>query len=125
MASRHRRCQAARLPTKGRRTMNNLALDFSRTKRLSARSCLGKGIALQFERKWPANFKAYESACKRGEGVPSKMFVFDYGGLVEPKFIINFPTKRHWWQPSRLADIGAGLIVPDVTLKSSQFRPPL
>jgi O-acetyl-ADP-ribose deacetylase (regulator of RNase III) len=71
---------------------------------------MGKGIALQFKRKWPANFKAYEAACKRGQVVPGKMFVFDNGGLVEPKFIINFPTKRQWRHPSRLADIDAGLV---------------
>ena len=70
----------------------------------------GKGIALQFKRKWPANVKAYEAACKRKEVVPGKMFVFDNGGLVEPKFIINFPTKRHWRQPSRMEDIDAGLV---------------
>ena len=71
---------------------------------------MGKGIALQFKRKWPANTKAYEAACKQGEVVPGRMFVFDNGGLVEPKFIINFPTKRHWRQPSRMADIEAGLV---------------
>jgi O-acetyl-ADP-ribose deacetylase (regulator of RNase III) len=70
---------------------------------------MGKGIALQFKRKWPANAKAYEAACKGGEVVPGRMFVFDNGGLVEPKFIINFPTKRHWRQPSRIVDIEAGL----------------
>jgi O-acetyl-ADP-ribose deacetylase (regulator of RNase III) len=37
------------------------------------------------------------------------MFVFDNGGLVEPKYIINFPTKRHWRQPSRMSDIECGL----------------
>jgi O-acetyl-ADP-ribose deacetylase (regulator of RNase III) len=71
---------------------------------------MGRGIALQFKRKWPANAKAYEAACKRNEVVPGKMFVFDNGGLVEPKFIINFPTKRHWRQPSRMGDIDAGLV---------------
>src|SRR5262245_65870962 len=70
---------------------------------------MGKGIALQFKRKWPANAKAYEVACKHHEVVPGKMFVFDNGGLVEPKFIINFPTKRHWRQPSRISDIEDGL----------------
>jgi hypothetical protein len=49
-------------------------------------------------------------ACEREEVVPGKMFVFDNGGFVEPKFIINFPTKRHWRQPSRLSDIDAGLV---------------
>lgn len=71
---------------------------------------MGKGIALQFKRKWPANAKAYEAACKHGEVKPGKMFVVDNGGLVEPKFIINFPTKRHWRQPSRLSDIEFGLV---------------
>src|SRR5712691_4926639 len=71
---------------------------------------MGKGIALQFRRKWPANAKAYEAACKRNEVVPGEMFVFDNGGLVEPKVIINFPTKRHWRQPSRMSDIDAGLV---------------
>ena len=71
---------------------------------------MGKGIALQFKRKWPANAKAYEAACARGEVVPGKMFVFDNGGLVAPKFIINFPTKRHWRQPSRMSDIDTGLV---------------
>ena len=71
---------------------------------------MGKGIALQFKRKWPANAKAYEAACKHGEVKPGKMFVFDNGGLVDPKFIINFPTKRHWRQPSRLSDIEFGLV---------------
>lgn len=70
---------------------------------------MGKGIALQFKRKWPANFKAYEAACRRHEVVPCKMFVFDNGQLAEPKFIINFPTKRHWRQPSKLSDIECGL----------------
>lgn len=71
---------------------------------------MGKGIALQFRRKWPANYKAYEAACKRKEVVPCKMFVFDNGRLVEPKYIINFPTKRHWRQPSRMSDIECGLV---------------
>lgn len=71
---------------------------------------MGKGIALQFKRKWPENTRAYEAACKRGEVTPGKMFIFDNGGLAEPKFIINFPTKRHWRQPSRMVDIEAGLV---------------
>jgi len=55
---------------------------------------IGKGLALQFKRKWPANAKAYEAACEREEVVPGKMFVFDNGGLVEPKFIIHGWSER-------------------------------
>jgi O-acetyl-ADP-ribose deacetylase (regulator of RNase III) len=69
----------------------------------------GKGIALQFRQAFPANFKAYAAACKRREVQPGRMFVFDTGQMSSPRFIINFPTKRHWRGKSRLADIRAGL----------------
>lgn len=90
---------------------------------------MGKGIALQFKRKWPANSKAYEAACKLKQVVPGKMFVFDNGGLVQPKYIINFPTKRHWRQPSRMADVEAGLADLIAQIKALGIRsiaiPPL
>ena len=38
---------------------------------------MGKGIALQFKYAFPANFKAYSKACKRGDVTLGKMFVFD------------------------------------------------
>jgi O-acetyl-ADP-ribose deacetylase (regulator of RNase III) len=57
---------------------------------------MGRGIALQFKRAYPANFKAYAAACRRGEVRPGRMFVFDTGELTNPRYIINFPTKVHW-----------------------------
>ena len=56
---------------------------------------MGRGIALQFKNAWPENFKAYEIACKREEVQPGRMFVFDTQQLTSPRYIINFPTKRH------------------------------
>jgi O-acetyl-ADP-ribose deacetylase (regulator of RNase III) len=70
---------------------------------------MGKGIALQFKQKWPENYKAYAKACERGEIKPGKMFIYDAGGLLQPRYIINFPTKRHWRENSRIEDIEAGL----------------
>lgn len=70
---------------------------------------MGRGIALQFKKAFPDNFEAYAAACKRGEVVPGRMLVFETGRLVPPRFIINFPTKRHWRGKSRLADIETGL----------------
>jgi O-acetyl-ADP-ribose deacetylase (regulator of RNase III) len=70
---------------------------------------MGRGIALQFKEKFPANFKAYEAACERGELQPGRMFVFPTAWVTGPKFIINFPTKRHWRGKSRIEDIEAGL----------------
>ncbi|MCS6930718.1 MAG: macro domain-containing protein [Acetobacteraceae bacterium] len=70
---------------------------------------MGRGIALQFRHAFPDNFKAYEAACARGEVQPGRMFVFERQALDAPRWIINFPTKRHWRGRSRMADIEAGL----------------
>ncbi|MCW5219692.1 Appr-1-p processing protein [Verminephrobacter aporrectodeae subsp. tuberculatae] len=70
---------------------------------------MGRGIALQFKNGYPENFKAYEAACKHEAVQPGRMFVFDTGQLTLPRFIINFPTKRHWRGKSRMEDIEAGL----------------
>ena len=70
---------------------------------------MGKGIALQFKQAWPENFEAYALACHAGEMHPGRMLVFETGRMVNPKFIINFPTKRHWRGKSRMEDIASGL----------------
>lgn len=70
---------------------------------------MGRGIALQFKKAFPENFRAYAAACKRGEVEPGRMFVFETGSLTPPRFIVNFPTKRHWRGKSRLEDLRAGL----------------
>lgn len=71
---------------------------------------MGRGIALQFKKSWPDNFAAYASACKKGEVVPGKMFIYKTNQISNPKYIINFPTKRHWRMNSRMEDIEAGLL---------------
>ncbi|OFW09803.1 MAG: Appr-1-p processing protein [Acidobacteria bacterium RIFCSPLOWO2_12_FULL_59_11] len=70
---------------------------------------MGRGVALQFKNAFPENFKAYAAACKRDELQPGRMFVFETGWLANPKYIINFPTKRHWRGKSRMEDIESGL----------------
>ena len=71
---------------------------------------MGRGIALQFKKAFPGNFKAYVEACKKKELRPGSVFVFPTERLCNPHFIINFPTKRHWRNKSRLEDIEAGLV---------------
>ena len=39
---------------------------------------------------------------------PGRVLVHETG-QDSPRFIVNFPTKRHWRQPSRLEDIDLGL----------------
>ena len=70
---------------------------------------MGRGVALQFKHRFPENFKAYAGACKKGEVVPGKLFVFDTGSLIGFRWLLNFPTKRHWRGASRIEDISAGL----------------
>jgi O-acetyl-ADP-ribose deacetylase (regulator of RNase III) len=71
---------------------------------------MGRGVALQFRRAFEDNYEAYRKACLRKEVRPGQMFVFDRSSLDSPRWIINFPTKRHWKGKSRLEDIRAGLV---------------
>ena len=70
---------------------------------------MGKGIALQFKRAFPANFRAYREACRRGEVRLGHVWTFDTGVLGSRRYIINFPTKGHWRHQSRIEDVRAGL----------------
>lgn len=70
---------------------------------------MGRGIALQFKKAFPENFSAYAAACERDEVKPGSMLVFETGLLTGPRYIINFPTKRHWKGKSKIEDIDSGL----------------
>lgn len=71
---------------------------------------MGRGIALQFRKAFPNNFKAYEAACKRDEVKPGQMLIHDTGSFCNPRYIVNFPTKRHWKGSSKIEDIRSGLV---------------
>lgn len=89
---------------------------------------MGRGVALQFKKAFPENFKAYAAACRRNEVQPGKMFVFETGQF-NPRYIINFPTKRHWRAKSRMEDIKSGLDALVETIREYEIRsvalPPL
>lgn len=69
----------------------------------------GKGIALMFKETYPENFRAYEAASKAGQIAPGGLFITERHDMLGPRFIINFATKKHWRQPSRLEWIRQGL----------------
>ena len=71
---------------------------------------MGRGIALQFRKKFPENFRHYKKACDAGELRPGSMLVEDMGRMFNPRYIINFPTKDHWRSGSRIEDIQSGLL---------------
>jgi O-acetyl-ADP-ribose deacetylase (regulator of RNase III) len=70
---------------------------------------MGKGIALMFREAFPENTAAYEDACRKGEVRIGTMFVTRNPELVSPRWIINFPTKKHWRQPSKIEWVREGL----------------
>lgn len=90
---------------------------------------MGKGLALQFKQAFPENFQEYRRACQSGEVKPGQMFIVPTGRLTNPRYIINFPTKRHWKNPSRIEDIETGLLALIETVKQFGIRsiavPPL
>ena len=90
---------------------------------------MGKGIALMFKERFPENFAAYEAACKAGEVQVGRMFVQAGVELDVPRWIINFPTKKHWRQPTQLEWIESGLVALKDVVRAKGIRsialPPL
>ena len=90
---------------------------------------MGRGIALQFKRAFPDNFKAYAARCERNQVRPGQVYVFETGTVVLPRYIVNFPTKRHWRGKSRIEDVEAGLESLVQEIRSRRIRsiaiPPL
>ncbi|MGO4565904.1 macro domain-containing protein [Rhizobium sp. 2YAF20] len=67
---------------------------------------MGAGVALAFKQRYPEMFKEYQRDCKDGRVTPGTMHVWK---PLTGDWIINFPTKRDWREPSRYEDIDAGL----------------
>jgi O-acetyl-ADP-ribose deacetylase (regulator of RNase III) len=71
---------------------------------------MGKGIALEFKKRYPAMFRDYVERCSLPDGSPRKvavgrLYVYEEAG----RLILNFPTKKHWRFPSRSEYIEQGL----------------
>lgn len=71
---------------------------------------MGKGIALQFKKAYPAMFEEYRAAAKAGALRLGSVQVWPTGQRTGPRYIINFPTKGHWKSSSTLEDIQTGLV---------------
>ncbi len=67
---------------------------------------MGKGIALEFKKRYPDMFEDYAKRCKSGQVSLGSPYL--YRSLLPPG-ILNFPTKGHWKAVSKLSDIIAGL----------------
>jgi O-acetyl-ADP-ribose deacetylase (regulator of RNase III) len=70
---------------------------------------MGKGIALSFKRAFPEMFSEYQKLARQGRIQVGQMHVFDRGVLNNPRYIINFPTKKDWRAPSMIEYVTLGL----------------
>ena len=70
---------------------------------------MGKGLALEFKKRFPANYQAYQEACSNSLVVLGRVYIFKTNSIHGLKYILNFPTKHHWKDRSRIKDIENGL----------------
>ncbi len=87
---------------------------------------MGKGVALEFKKRWPDMFEDYKRRCELRQVRLGEPYLYrDTTGLS----IINFPTKDHWRSSARIGDIERGLdyliIHADEWKLSSIAMPPL
>jgi len=75
---------------------------------VNLKGVMGKGVALAFKNAFPENYKLYKKACENGNIDIGKIFVTETHQLF-PKFIVNFPTKKHWRFPSKYEYIKLGM----------------
>lgn len=66
---------------------------------------MGKGIAKEFKRQYPEMFEEYLRKCANGSLDIGKLWLYK----ASHKWILNFPTKKHWRNKSRVEYIEAGL----------------
>jgi O-acetyl-ADP-ribose deacetylase (regulator of RNase III) len=84
---------------------------------------MGKGIALMFREAFPDNTAAYIRACEAKQVHVGHMFVTENKELVQPRWIINFPTKKHWRGDSQIEWIHDGLRDLVRVIREKSFAP--
>lgn len=67
---------------------------------------MGKGVALEFKRRFPEMYEDYVERCRRGEVRLGRPYLYRY---PRPPWVLNFPTKDHWRSVARVDDIVRGL----------------
>lgn len=67
---------------------------------------MGKGIALEFKNKYPEMFDKYKSFCDKGVFKPGVLWIYK---AEDGKWVLNFPTKIDWRNPSKIEYIEEGL----------------
>lgn len=72
---------------------------------INTQGVMGKGVAAEFKRIYPEMFEQYRDLCERKEIDIGVLWIYK----TPRKWILNFPTKKHWRNPSKPEYIEAGL----------------
>lgn len=67
---------------------------------------MGKGLALEFKKRYPRMFEEYKKQCRDGWLYVGSFMLW----RAKDHFVLNFPTKKHWKDPSSLIYVEAGLL---------------
>ncbi len=66
---------------------------------------MGKGVALEFKKRYPEMFSKYQKMCANHSFSTGKLYLWK----GQDKWVLLFPTKQHWRNPSKIEYIEAGL----------------
>ena len=73
---------------------------------VNCKGVMGKGLALEFKKRYPMNFEFYKFICDQGKLKPG--YVYWIRDNSKNITIINFATKDHWKDPSKIEWINDG-----------------
>lgn len=73
---------------------------------INCRGKMGKGLALKFSKQYPEMFRDYVQRCKRKEVKIGEPYLWKENDAL---WILNFPTKDDWRNPSEISYIQDGL----------------
>lgn len=66
---------------------------------------MGKGLALSFKKRYPQMFEVYRKACEKHQFSIGKLMIY----YAPDHWILLFPTKMNWRNPSKIEYLEEGL----------------
>lgn len=79
---------------------------------VNTKGVMGAGIAKEFKYYYPKMYHKYVQICRRNDFHPGQLQLFkgEQGtNYLRKRWVLNFPTKKHWHDPSKIAYLESGL----------------
>jgi O-acetyl-ADP-ribose deacetylase (regulator of RNase III) len=80
---------------------------------------MGGGLALEFKKRNKTHFEIYKKMCDEGKFVTGKVYFYHISDIIGTNYVIDFPTKNHWKDPSKIEYISEGM--DDLVFKIPQY----